>query len=160
MTQADRVLSTPPTNTPTSTTRRGFLSQGAGAAAGGAVLALATSSPASTAVASATAADPVFSVIAAHTKIAERVLLAAAELDRHAPSSEDDWDKFGDLTSAEMNLLLEMPEVVPTTLAGVVALVVHLNQIYEKDPWKFEDNYATPLIGTLAKAFSRIGVAS
>lgn len=46
-----------------------------------------------------------------------------------------------------------------TTLSGVVSLMVHLNQIYEKDPWKFEDNYATPLIGTLAKAFGRIGVA-
>jgi hypothetical protein len=48
---------------------------------------------------------------------------------------------------------------VQTTLSGVVSLMVHLNQIYEKDPWKFEDNYATPLIGTLAKAFGRIGVA-
>jgi hypothetical protein len=158
MTRADSVHSTPPTNTPTSTTRRDFLSKGA--AAGGAVLALASCSPASTAVASATAADPAFRVIAAHTKIAETVLLAEAELDRLAPASEDEWDEFGVLTSAEMDLLLELLEVVPTTLAGVVALVVHLNQIYEKDPWKFEDNYATPLIGTLAKAFSRIGVPS
>jgi hypothetical protein len=37
MTQADRVLSTPPTNTPVDTTRRRFLSQAAGVAVGGSV---------------------------------------------------------------------------------------------------------------------------
>ena len=45
MTQADSVLSTPPTNTPVDTTRRHFLSQAAGLAAGGTVLALATVTP-------------------------------------------------------------------------------------------------------------------
>jgi hypothetical protein len=38
MTQADCVLSTPPLNVPTDTTRRRFLSQAAGVAAGGAIL--------------------------------------------------------------------------------------------------------------------------
>jgi hypothetical protein len=42
----------------------------------------------------------------------------------------------------------------------VVALVTHLDWINKKDPWKFEDNYATPVIGALAVAFSRIVVAS
>jgi hypothetical protein len=46
-------------------------------------------------------------------------------------------------------------EIVPTTLAGVVALVTYLDEVNKKDPWKFEDNYATPLIGTLATAFNR-----
>ena len=45
MTQADSVLSTPPTNTPVDTTRRHFLSQAAGLAAGGTVLVLATVTP-------------------------------------------------------------------------------------------------------------------
>jgi hypothetical protein len=53
MTQADSVHSTPPTNTPISqshpvdaaTSRRRFLSQAAGVAAGGTVLALAKSRP-------------------------------------------------------------------------------------------------------------------
>jgi hypothetical protein len=49
MTQADRVHSTPPTNTPISqvdaTSRRRFLSSAAGVATGGAALALATSQP-------------------------------------------------------------------------------------------------------------------
>jgi ferric-dicitrate binding protein FerR (iron transport regulator) len=41
MTRADRVHSTPPTNTPVDPTRRRFLSQAAGVAAGGTALALA-----------------------------------------------------------------------------------------------------------------------
>ena len=51
-------------------------------------------------------------------------------------------------------------EIVLTTLAGVVALVTYLDEVNKQDPWKFEDNYATPLIGNLAEAFNRIGVAS
>jgi len=62
--------------------------------------------------------------------------------------------------SAEMDLFLRLLDIVPTTLAGVVALVTYLEQIRQKDPWKFEDNYATPLIGTLATAFNRMAVAS
>src|SRR5882757_9950074 len=49
-----------------------------------------------------------------------------------------------------MDLFLELIEAVPTTVAGAVALVVYLDQVNKKDPWKFEDNYATPLIGALA----------
>jgi hypothetical protein len=51
MTQADRVYSTPPTNAPVAPTRRCFISQAAGVAAGGAALALATTPPASAAAA-------------------------------------------------------------------------------------------------------------
>jgi hypothetical protein len=47
-------------------------------------------------------------------------------------------------------------EAVPTTLAGVVALVTYLDEVNEQDPSKFEDNYATPLIGSLATAFNSI----
>jgi hypothetical protein len=105
LTQADSVHSTPPTNTPTSTTRRDFL-QGAGAAAGGAVLALATIQPAQVAAASASAADPALRVIAAHAKIAEAVLLAEAEMqERRTVVSENEFDEFDVLSSAEMGPL-------------------------------------------------------
>jgi hypothetical protein len=60
MTQADSVHSTPPTNTPIEPTRRRFLSQTAGVAAGGAALALATIPPASATAAPASALDTVF----------------------------------------------------------------------------------------------------
>ncbi len=56
-----------------------------------------------------------------------------------------------------MGLFLKLLEIVPTTLAGVVALVAYLDEINKKDPWKFEDNFATPIIGNLAKAFDHIG---
>jgi hypothetical protein len=60
MTQADRVLSTPPTNTPIDTMRRRFLS----VAAGGAVAA----TIALPAFATAPADDPVFDLIEAHRR--------------------------------------------------------------------------------------------
>jgi hypothetical protein len=54
-----------------------------------------------------------------------------------------------------------LTEAVPTTLLGVVALVIHLDEVNKTDPWKFEDNYATPLIGALAKGVqpNRMAVA-
>jgi hypothetical protein len=58
MTQADRVHSTPPTNTPADPTRRHFLSRSAGVAAGGAVLALVTIPLAPASAAPAAALDP------------------------------------------------------------------------------------------------------
>ena len=67
---------------------------------------------------------------------------------------------FTEPSAVEMNLFLELLEVVPTTLAGVVALVSYLDGVNKRDPWKFEDNYATPLIGTLATAFNRMAAAA
>jgi hypothetical protein len=62
MAKADSVLSTPPTNTPISqvdaTSRRRFLSNAAGIAAGGTVLALATIPPAPAVAAPASPLDP------------------------------------------------------------------------------------------------------
>jgi hypothetical protein len=64
MDQADSVHSTPPTNLPAVPTRRGFLSQAAGLAVGGAALALATL-PASA------ANDPIFAMIETHRALEE-----------------------------------------------------------------------------------------
>jgi hypothetical protein len=41
----------------------------------------------------------------------------------------------------------------------VVALVTYLDEVNKKDPWKFEDNYASPLIGALATAFNRMAAS-
>src|SRR5258708_5406064 len=121
-------------------TRRGFLSRAAGLAAGGTALALA--------IPPARAADdPVFALIAAHREINAAV---------HA--IEADSNGTNDITepaSAEFDLFLKLvDEVVPTTLAGVVALVTYRGEINKRAPWKFEDNSAPPLIGSLAKALS------
>jgi len=95
MDQADSVHSTPPTNTTIShthladatTSRRRFLSQAAGVAAGGTVLALATipPAPAATAPASALAsgeADPIFALIETHREAAWKYAAACAEQSR------------------------------------------------------------------------------
>jgi hypothetical protein len=65
MTQADSVLSTPPTNTPAVHSRRGFLAQAAGVAAGGAALGMAIPLPAPAATPQGVP-DPILEAIEAH----------------------------------------------------------------------------------------------
>src|ERR1700682_2833145 len=65
MIQADSVLSTPPTNTPIDPTRRHFLSQAAGVAAGGAVLGMAIPLPVPAATLQGVP-DPILEAIEAH----------------------------------------------------------------------------------------------
>jgi hypothetical protein len=62
MTQADRVVSTPPLNTPIDTNRRRFLTVAAGASVG--ILAAAAAMPAAVTDSSACAIDPAFALIA------------------------------------------------------------------------------------------------
>jgi hypothetical protein len=160
MAQADSDNST---TMPVVQSRRRFLSQAAGVAAGGTVLALATIPPAPAAAAPASPLDPVFALIAAHKKIVATVNAVVAEINRAVEIDKKIALEEGALSeqgSVEMDLFLELLEIVPTTLAGVVALVTYLDEINKQDSWKFEDNYATPLIGNLAEAFSRIEVAS
>ena len=147
---------------PAVSTRRHFLSQAAGVAAGGTVLALATIPPVPAAAAPASPVDPVFGLIAAHKQIMETVRATSAEI-RHSTEDEAialEKGVFAEQNSDEFDLFVELTEAVPTTLQGVVALVTHLDEVNKTDPWKFEDNYATPLIGALAKAFNRMAVAS
>jgi F0F1-type ATP synthase epsilon subunit len=104
----------------------------------------------------------VFGVIAAHKQIMETVMATAAEI-RHSTEDEAialEQGVFAEQNSDELDLFVELTEAVQTTLAGVVALVTHLDEVNKSDPWKFEDNYATPLIGALATAFNRMAVAS
>jgi hypothetical protein len=148
---------------PVVSTRRRFLSQAAGVAAGGTALALVAIPPAPAVGAPASALDPVFALIAAHAKIVgtvnaiEAEINQAVEIDKQIALEEG---ALSEQSSAEMDLFLELTEAVPTTLAGVVALVTYLDEVHKKEPWKFEDNYATPVIGALAEAFRRIAVTS
>jgi hypothetical protein len=106
--------------------------------------------------------DPVFGLIAAHKQIMETVRATAADI-RHSTEAEAialEKAVFAEQNSVEFGLFVELTETVPTTLAGVVALVAHLDEVNKTDPWKFEDDYATPLIGALATAFNRMAVAS
>jgi hypothetical protein len=153
-----------PSHTPVdATSRRRFLTQAAGVAAGSAVLALATIPPALAATAPTAALDPVFGLIAAHREAVAVVRAMEAEATRQSDLGiyvETEANDITEPASAELGLFVELTETVPTTLAGVVALVTYLDEINKQDPWKFEDNYATPLIGALATAFNRMAVAS
>jgi len=137
------------------TSRRRFLAvSGAASVASVGTLAVAAMPPAALqACARAAAADPVFDVIARHSEINQRV--AAMEA-----AGVPDYDEFSDLSVAEMDLFLQLLETVPTTLAGIVGLVTYLERVRQKDPWKFEDSEATPLITALAQAFQQIGSAA
>jgi hypothetical protein len=158
MARADSNNSIPASADPT---RRCFLSTTATLAAGGAALALATIPPAPAAAAPAGALDPVFGLIAAHREVVATVRAIEAETTRQSDLGiyvETEANDITEPASAEVGLFIELTEAVPTTLAGVVALVTYLDEINKQDPWKFEDNYATPLIGALATAFSRMAV--
>jgi hypothetical protein len=74
MTQADRVLSTPPTNTPTDPTRRHLLTIAAGGAVAAAI-------PTAT-LAAAPAVDPIFAAIDAHRQAHAASAAATAEIRR------------------------------------------------------------------------------
>jgi hypothetical protein len=142
---------------PADTTRRHFLL----AVGGGTAAMLAATIPEPAATAPASPLDPVFGLISAHRNVDATVKAIEAEhsrlYDLNMLISDDEITKPA---SAEMGAFLELLEVVPTTLAGVVALVTYLDEIHKKDPWKFEDNYATPLIGNLAEAFNRFSAVS
>jgi hypothetical protein len=145
------------------TSRRRFLTNAAGVAAGGTALALAALPPVPALAAPAGALDPVFALIAAHREAVATVHAIEAETTRQSDLGiyvETEANDITEHASAELDLFLRLLDIVPTTLADVIALVAHLDEIEKQDHWKFEDNYATPLIGNLAEAFSRMAVAS
>jgi hypothetical protein len=140
MPKADRVLSTPPTSTPISqvdaTSRRRFLAQAAGVAAGGTVLALAAIPPASALVAPAGALDPVFALIAEKraADIAHCEALAVqGEFEGRRDHSSDAAIEARESSEAACHYANEvdwkLATTVPTTIAGVAAVLRFANEI-------------------------------
>jgi hypothetical protein len=149
MPKADRVHSTPPTNTPISqvdaTSRRRFLSQAAGVAAGGTVLALATVSATADAavpVASLTPSgiDPIYAAIERH-KQAAAVWDAAVDVRSNindlqmTAKQRDELD--GPVEGARDALddaAIDLINTAPTTLAGIArALNFMREQMAQED---------------------------
>jgi hypothetical protein len=110
MTQADSVLSTPPTNT--SPTRRNILST---IAAGGAVAALAISSSRA-----APGPDPIFAAIEAFGR---------AEVEFYADRNGDIPDEVGDRWSQAVDVVISTQ---PTTPAGLGALTSFARNMVER----------------------------
>jgi hypothetical protein len=146
---------------PVDQSRRRFLAVATGASvASVGTLAVAAAMPAAAPYSAACAVDPVFALIAAHREVLATVHAIEAEATRQSDLGiYVEADDITEPASAELDLFIELTEAVPTTLAGVVALVTYLDGINKREPWKFEDNYATPLIGALATAFNRMAVA-
>jgi hypothetical protein len=151
MPKADRVLSTPPTNTPISqvdaTSRRRFLTNAAGVAAGGSVLALATIPPALAANAPAgspdpipaaidDATDPAFAVIAeklaADAAHDEAIDVQAEAESRYGFSSEETYEasqRSAEKCRRAHEVGWKLATTTPTSFAGVAAVLRFANEI-------------------------------
>jgi hypothetical protein len=148
-------------NSPSIATRRRFLSQAAGAAASSTVLALAAIPPAPAAAAPAGALDPVFGLIEAHKRTTAALDIATAEVMRADELNEPrDDDLMDGPTGDENAALAKLLEAAPTTLAGIIAWVVYLNEAAKRDPWRVDENFVFPLLSGLATAFENGAVAS
>jgi hypothetical protein len=160
MTQADSVLSTPPTNTPIDTTRRRFLSQAAGVAASGTALALATIPPVPAASTPASPLDPVYGLIETHRSAREVWEVALEEknrLDLIGDPSGEDLDEVP--CHAAMDAFNDLVETAPTTFAGLVAWAMYLEEVRKVDAWIFQEEGAA-LVVTLAEALRNLAVVS
>jgi hypothetical protein len=131
------------TAAPVDQTRRRFLTQAAGVAAGGTALALAIppawASP---------AADPVFAAIEVHRTAIANVRAADAE-----PDLPDDL--FSEAVSAECEAVDRLVEVAPTTLQGLLAVLVHLAGARIGDHEVIVEQHIEPLIANLGEAAAR-----
>jgi hypothetical protein len=137
MTQAESVHSTPPINT--SATRRRFLSQSAGMAAGGAVLALVTIPPGPAVGAPASALDPVFALIAekraadvAHDKAIDTYGEFDNRRDRSSDAAIEAWENSAAACHYANEVDWKLATTLSTTLAGVAAVLRFANQIEDE----------------------------
>jgi len=141
MTKADRVLSTPPTNTsainPVDPTRRGFIALAAGASvASVGTLAVAAAMPAAVPYSAACAVDPAFALIAAKqaADVAHgEAIDAQDEADvKHGYDSQAAWDaneRCEAACHAVNRVDWQLATTPPTTLAGVAAVLRFANEI-------------------------------
>lgn len=138
---------------PVDPTRRHFLSQAAGVATGGAVLALATIPPAAATAAPASPLDPVYRLIEVH-----RVAAAAHATALKEQAHREDWDTEA-ACRADMDAFDILIETAPTTLAGLVAWAAYLDEVRAVEAWMFEGQ-GPALVVTLVEALGNLTVTS
>jgi hypothetical protein len=136
MTQADCVLSTPPTNTPIDTTRRHLLT----VAAGGAVAALTTASP----TIAARAPDPIYAAIERH-RAAGIIWNAAVDIRADFPEftaprteeTDEERDRLDDAVDEARDPLekagVDLINTPPTTVAGIVTAIRYMQRQMRDD---------------------------
>jgi hypothetical protein len=168
MTQADSVHSTPPTNTSanqTRSSRRGFLVQAAGVAAGGAALGMALPLPVS-AGDSQRVPDPILAAIERHRRAYQDWMdnMGEDEIEDAVPSEcrqsslvgalygDPDWQVAGEdprwlahietacrTTTAREDAAIALVSFDTLSLAGVVALLEYVASVEAKDPESWPD---------------------
>jgi hypothetical protein len=175
MTQADSVLSTPPTNTPAVSTRRRFLTTAAGASAisvsslaAGAIqipiaapcIAVPSVRVAPSELAGLSMPDPVFGLIEAHRKAGcdhEAALVEQARLEQIGGNAAA-WLVSEAPCHAEFNAFDALLSAAATTVPGIVAQLAYLQDIAERDAWRFNDreDSATMLLEGFAASIANI----
>jgi hypothetical protein len=168
MTRADSVLSTPPTNTSAiqvQSSRRTFLAQAAGVAAGGAALGARLPLPAPAApAAAATALDPLFELIAIHRKT-HIAHMAALNLQARLERENDgraDWVSEKPCHD-EDDAFMTLYATPATTLQGLLAKLAYLQDLASEDEteWMINDRVpAAVLIQSFAASLENIRVQS
>jgi len=150
--KADPVPSTPRLNAPVDPTRRRFLSNAAGLAAGGTTLGLMVLPPVSLAATD----DPILDLIATYRNAAAAHLAALDEQTRLKLAGDDDPGLVSEAAChAEAAAFAALIETAPITFAGLVAWAAYLNEIAEHEAWMFEEAGVT-LIETFADALGRL----
>jgi hypothetical protein len=138
---------------PVVSTRRHFLSQAAGLAAGGSVLAMGQIPPTSAAAAPAGSPDPVYGLIEAH-----RAAAAAHSVALKEQAHLEDGDTEAEC-HADMDAFHVLIETAPTTLAGLVAWVAYLDEVRTVEAWMFEEQ-GPAMVVTLVEALGNLAVTS
>jgi hypothetical protein len=159
MTKADSVHSTPPINTSADTpqsSRRSFLAQAAGVAAGGAALGTGLPLPAPAAT-----PDPIFAAIE-HHRAAGIVWNAAVDVradfpEGYEPLTDEQWEQrdeldetLDDAREALVEAGAALIDIAPTTAAGIVAAIRYIQKQTRDDgtfmpfdiEFEFDDGYA------------------
>jgi hypothetical protein len=142
MTQADSVLSTPPTNTsainPVDPTRRGFITLAAGASIISVGSLAAVAMPIAAAIPNTEAAttDPAFALIAeklaadvAHGEVIDAQDEAERDHGYGSPVVQEAWQRCSDACGVVNEADWRLATTPPTTLAGVAAVLRFANEI-------------------------------
>lgn len=148
---------------PVDPTRRRFLSQSAGVAAGAAILATAAVPSTPAAAAPAGRLDPVFGLIETHRSARAAHLAAIEEQSRLELLGDADaaW-VAGGACDAEWDSLDTLIGTAPVTFAGLAAWAAYLDLIRRDEEWMLEDRdgAASALIATVAEVVGNLAVSS
>jgi len=145
MTQANRVLSTPPTNTPIDMKRRRFLAVAAGASVASVSTFAVAAMPAAGPDSSACAVDPALALIAAK-RTADVLHCDAVDAQgeaekRYGFRSVEQWDAAENCAAAccaANEIDWKLANTPPTTLGGVAAVLRFANEV-EDAGWEWPD---------------------